>query len=72
MSNFKTEEQKNIKFRLLCLKQKRNMSLCSYVQNKKEYVFMFLCLKQKDYVFMFLCLKQKRLCLYVQKSKNHV
>ena len=29
----------------LCLKQKRIMSLCSYV--KKKYVIMFLCLKQK-------------------------
>ena len=45
---------------VLMSKTKRNMSLCSYVQNKKKYVFMFLCLKQKE------------ICLYVQKSKNHV
>ena len=38
-------------------KTKRNMSLCSYVQNKKDSVFMFLCLKLKE------------LCLYVQDAK---
>ena len=48
-------------------------------ETKKEYVILFLCLKQtrlclyvlmsktkKKYVFMFLCLKQTRLCLYVE------
>ncbi len=34
------------------------MSLCSYVQNKQ------------DYVFMFLCLKQTRLCLYVENKND--
>ncbi len=34
------------------------MSLCSYVRNKKKYVFMFLCQKQK------------RICLYVLMSET--
>ena len=79
--DLETEEQKNIKFRLLCpklkeiclyvlmSKTKRNMSLCSYVQNKKEYVFMFLCLKQKRLCHFVLMSETKKImsfCSYVQ------
>ena len=52
----KTEEHKNIKFRLLCLKQ-------------KDYVILFLCLKQKRlclYVLMSKTKKIMSLCSYVQ------
>ncbi len=40
MSRFKTEEQKNIRFRLLCLKQKE---LCLYVLMSKTKKIMSLC-----------------------------
>ena len=54
-----------VKTKELCLyvlmsKTKRNKSLCSYVWNKKKYVFVFLCLKQKR-----ICL-----CVLVMKIKS--
>ena len=49
MSRFKTEEQKNIKFRLLCLKLKE---LCLYVLMSKTKKIMSLCQEQKRPVFM--------------------
>ena len=57
--DLETEEQKN----RFCLTER----VCFFKTEEHKNRFL-----RTKYVFMFLCLKQKRLCLYVQKSKNHV
>ena len=46
------------------------MSLCTYVQNKKELYLYVLVSKLKNYVFMFLCLKLKEICYFVLMSET--